>query len=171
MHRSLLVRSERPGWISGLPGGLSRSHLPRSLPVRVPALLPRLQRLPSCWTERRRGRREEGEEEERPQRASETCVGLRFVLQGHTGSYQGTKSQRHVRGSVEDSGVHVGQPGGGAETGEGTAYSSFIYPSVFLVSEVIMLLLWLDWVHLQGNNNDIMADTTCFYKWNSTGGL
>ena len=112
------VQSERPGGISGLPSGLSRSHLPRPLAVGVPALHPRLQHLAGRRTERRSGRREEGEEEERPQRAAETRVSLRAVLQGHAGGDQGAESQRHVRGGVEDRGVHVGQPGGGAETGE-----------------------------------------------------
>ena len=76
------VQSERPGGISGLPSGLSRSHLPRPLAVGVPALHPRLQHLAGRRTERRSGRREEGEEEERPQRAAETRVSLRAAIKG-----------------------------------------------------------------------------------------
>lgn len=79
--------SERPSRISGLSGRLPWSHLPRSLPVWIPAVCADLQRLLCYGKERRSRRGEEGEEEEGSQRAPETCVGLRSVLQGHTGSY------------------------------------------------------------------------------------
>lgn len=104
------------GGISPLPGCLSWRHLTGPLPVRV-ALCSLLKHLPSSWKEGRR-RRQKGEEEKRPQRAPETCVGVRSVLQGHASGHQGTKPQRHVRRSFKDSGVYVGQPGGGAKTGE-----------------------------------------------------
>lgn len=87
MHHSLSLLSERPGGVSCLSGRLSRSHLPRSLSVRLPALYPLLQRLSGRQTEGRSWRGKEGEEEERPQQASETRVSLRVVLQGHAGSY------------------------------------------------------------------------------------
>lgn len=112
------VQSECPDGISGLLGGLSRCRLPRPLPVWVPTVCPLVQHLPSCRAERRSSRREKREEEERPQRASETRVSLCFVLQGHAGCYQGAKSQRYIWRSFEDSSLHVGQSGGGAETGE-----------------------------------------------------
>lgn len=52
-----------------------------------------------------------------PQRAGEAGVRLRLVLQGHPSQHQGPEPQRHVRGGVQDRGLHVGQPGRGAETG------------------------------------------------------
>lgn len=57
------------------------------------------------------------EEEERPERASETRLGVRSVLQRHAGRHQGPEPQRHLRRSVQDRGLHVGWAGGGAETG------------------------------------------------------
>lgn len=57
------------------------------------------------------------EEEEGPQRATETRVGLRTLLQRHPGSYQGPKPQRHLRGRLQDCGLHVGQPRRGTEAG------------------------------------------------------
>lgn len=115
----IFVSSERPGGVSSLPGRLSWCHFTGPLAVRV-ALCSLLQHLARSWKEGRRGRRgrQEGEEEKRPQRAPETRVGIRSVLQGHTSSHQGTKSKRHLRRGFKDSGVHVGQPGGGAKTGE-----------------------------------------------------
>lgn len=57
------------------------------------------------------------EEEEGPQRATETCVCLRALLQRHPGGHQGLKPQRHFRGCLQDCGFHVGQPGRGTEAG------------------------------------------------------
>lgn len=57
------------------------------------------------------------EEEEGPQRASEARVGLCALLQRHPGSHQGPKPQRHLRGRLQDCGLHVGQPRRGAEAG------------------------------------------------------
>lgn len=130
------VQSERPDGISGLLGGFSRRRLPRPLPVWVPTVCPLVQCLSSCRAERRGSRREKREEEERPQRASETRVSLRFVLQGHAGCYQGTKSQRYVWRGFEDRGLHVGQSGGGAETGERMPAVMEIWRGIELLSFV-----------------------------------
>lgn len=62
------------------------------------------------------------EEEEGPQRATEARVSLRALLQRHPSGHQGPKSQRHLRGCLQDCGLHVGQPRRGAEAG--TKYTS-----------------------------------------------
>lgn len=54
-----LLWLERTCWVSGLPGRLSWSHLPRPLFVRIPGLHPDFQHLLGRRTERRGGRREE----------------------------------------------------------------------------------------------------------------
>lgn len=58
------------------------------------------------------------EEEEGPQRTTEASVSLRTLLQGHAGCHQGAEPQRHLRGCVQNCGLHVGQFGRGAEAGE-----------------------------------------------------
>lgn len=70
---------------------------------------------PDKQREARRSRNDEAqtqtskeEEEEGPQRATETCVGLCTLLQRHPGSDQGPEPQCHLWGRLQDSGVHVG---------------------------------------------------------------
>lgn len=58
------------------------------------------------------------EEEEGPQRAAETCVGVRALLQRHTGSHQRPKPKCHLRGCLQDRRFHVGQLGRRAEAGK-----------------------------------------------------
>jgi hypothetical protein len=67
---------------------------------------------------RKKGQESKEEEEEGPQRAPETCVSLRTFLQRHSGCHQGTEPQCHLWGCVKNCGLHVGQPGRGAEAGE-----------------------------------------------------
>ena len=59
----------------------------------------------------------EEEKEEGPQRTHQARVGLRPVLQRHAGRHQGTEPQRHLWRRVQDSGLHVGRTGRGAEAG------------------------------------------------------
>lgn len=57
------------------------------------------------------------EEEEGPQRATETSVGVCTLLQRYPGSHQGPEPQRHLWGCLQDRGLHVGQSRRGTETG------------------------------------------------------
>lgn len=57
------------------------------------------------------------EEEEGPKRATETSVGLCALLQRHPGGHQRPKPQRHLRGRLQDCGLHVGQLRRGTEAG------------------------------------------------------
>ncbi|KAM9168454.1 uncharacterized protein V3H86_013740, partial [Mergus octosetaceus] len=60
---------------------------------------------------------QEAEEEEGPQRAPEAALRLRPLLPRHPGRHQGPEPQRHLRGGLQDRGLHVGQPRRGAEAG------------------------------------------------------
>lgn len=65
----------------------------------------------------------------------QTSVGVRAVLQGYTGGYQGAEPQRQLRGSVQDRGLHVGWTGLGTQERE--LYMSNIYYIHFSLSENI----------------------------------
>ncbi len=113
-----LRSEERSGGLSGVSG----CYHPLSVSVGAagrPSIL--------CCSRTEGGRREEGQEEERPERAAEARVCVRTLLQRHAGRHQGPEPQRHLRRSVQDRGLHVGQSGRRAEAGTELCIMSMSY--------------------------------------------
>lgn len=99
---SLSGSEERAGGFSSVSVRVSRCH--SSLAVSVGSA-----RHPSVlYSRTERSRWEKGQEEEGPERTAEARVGVRAVLQGHTGRHQGSESQRHLRRGFQDRRLHVG---------------------------------------------------------------